>query len=276
MRRRTVTLLVALSLCSLQLGAQNRPPTDSQRVGGNLCALQLIKGFQVASSPELAAAINALLSDDATHMRMAPRKTATAADSVRAKDIVKAARGTLSKYTDVKVAEQDGYVKFLPWLEEQSIFHYNHIGNVLATLGGFDATKPVSLLYKKDEKGAMTLVGAMYAAPPGATPDDLDARLPTGIAHWHEHVDFCGPNPDSVRAGVQKIDAPSTAKWLSISTRESCAAAGGRFAPRLFGWMAHVYLFSGDDPKVIWGEEHATMDTHMHRFPRQGSFELPQ
>jgi hypothetical protein len=32
-----------------------------------------------------------------------------------------------------------------------------------------------------------------------------------------------------------------------------------------FGWMAHVYLFAGDDPKVIWGEEHATMDVHTHR-----------
>src|SRR5436305_12534337 len=110
----------------------------------------------------------------------------------------------------------------------------------------------------------MTLVGAMYAAPPAATTEDLDSRLPTSIAHWHEHVDFCGPNADSVRAGVQKIDAPSTAKWLKISTREECAAAGGRFVPRLFGWMAHVYLFVGDDPKSIWGEDHATMDVHMH------------
>ncbi len=265
MRRRIAIVFATLVCGSLSAAAQTRP--DSVRTGGSIRALQIIQGFQMASSPELASAINALLSDDATHMRMAPRKPATTADTARAAEIVKSARGALAKYSDVKVAEQDGYVKFLPWLEEQSIFHYNHIGNVFGTILGFDATKPVSLLYKKDEKGAMKLVGAMYAAPPGATVDDLDARLPTGIAHWHEHVDFCGPDRDSVRAGVQKIDAASTAKWLSISSREACAKAGGQFVPRLFGWMAHVYLFSGDDPKVIWGEEHSSMDTHMHHPP---------
>jgi hypothetical protein len=259
-----VAASVLLSACSMSLVAQNRPPADSQRAGRSVRALEIIQGFQMASTPELASAVNALLTDDNAHMRMAPRKTATAADSARAMQAVKAARAALSKYADVKVAEADGYVKFLPWLEDQSIYHYNSIANVLATLGTFDATKPVSLLYKKDDTGAMKLVGAMYAAPPFATPDDLDARLPTGIAHWHEHIDFCGPNPDSVRAGVQKIDAASTAKWLSISSREACDAAGGRFVPRLFGWMAHVYLFSGDDPKTIWGEEHGSMDMKMH------------
>lgn len=263
MTRRLLTAFL-LSCCSVPLAAQNRPPADSQRTGRSVRALEIIQGFQMASTPELASAVNALLTDDNAHMRMAPRKTATAADSTRAKEIVKAARTALSKYSDVKVAEQDGYVRFMPWLDDLSIYHYNSIANVLATLGAFDATKPVSLLYKKDDKGAMKLVGAMYAAPPMATPDDLDARLPTGIAHWHEHIDFCGPNADSVRAGVQKIDAASTAKWLSISTREACTAAGGRFVPRLFGWMAHVYLFSGDDPKVIWGEEHGSMDMKMH------------
>ena len=265
MSRRVIAAFALVSSCSLPLFAQNRPPADSQRSNrGPARALEIIQGFQMASTPELASAVNALLTDDNTHMRMAPRKTATAADSARAKDIVKTARAALAKYSDVKAAETDGYVKFLPWLDDLSIYHYNSIANVFATLGGFDATKPVSLLYKKDEKGAMTLVGAMYAAPPNATPDDLDARLPTGIAHWHEHINFCGPNADSVRAGVQKIDAPSTAKWLSISTREECTAAGGRFVPRLFGWMAHAYLFSGDDPKVIWGEEHGSMDMHKH------------
>jgi len=260
-------LALTLTTAALRAGAQAKLPSDPQRVSGSLRMLEMIQGFQMASSPELASAINALLSDDATHMRMAPTRPATAADSVRAADIVKTARAGLSKYLDVKVAEQDGYVKFMPWLEEQSIFHYNNIPNVLATLGTFDVTKPVSLLYKKNEKGLMTLVGAMYAAVPNATPADLDARLPTSVAHWHEHVDFCGPYADSVRAGTQKVDGPSTARWLAINTRESCTAAGGRFVPRIFGWMAHVYLFAGDDPKVIWGEEHASMDVHMHRPP---------
>ena len=178
----------------------------------------MIQGMQMASSPELASAVNELLSDTSAHMKMAPPRTASAADSARAAGIVQRARAALEKYSDVKVAEHDGYVKFLPWLEEQTIFHYNNIANVFATLSSFDPTKPVSLLYKKNLKGELTLVGAMYSAQPGATPDDLDARLPLGIAHWHEHVDFCGPTPESIRAGTEKVDAASTARWLKITT----------------------------------------------------------
>lgn len=264
MRTCAAVPLALLVVTTTLSGQAPRPAADSQRAAGSMRVLQLLQGFQMAASPELSSAINALLADDGAHMRMAPRRPATPEDSARARDIVKTARAALGKYGDVKVAEQDGYVKFMPWLEDQAIFHYNNIGNVMATLVAFDAARPVSLLYKKDDKGAMKLVGAMYSAVPAATTADLDARLPTSIAHWHEHVDFCGPSPDSVRAGTQKVDGASTAKWLKISSRDECFAAGGRFVPRMFGWMAHVYLFSGDDPAVIWGGDHSTMDMDMH------------
>jgi len=264
MRLYGVLTIGALVASSGVVRAQSRPPADSQRAGG-MRVLQVLQGFQMASSPELASAINALLMDDGAHMRMAPKRALADGDSARAGEIVKSARGALGKYSDVKLAERDGYVKFLPWLEDQAIYHYNNIGNALATFGAFDATRPVSLLYKKDERGELKLVGAMYNAPPNATPADLDTRLPTSIAHWHEHVDFCAANPDSVRAGVVKPDAATAAKWLKITTREECAAVGGRFVPRIFGWMAHVYLFAGDDPKTIWGgDDHGSMDVHMH------------
>lgn len=270
MRICRIFFFTALIAAPVLLPAQRQPmaSADSQRfTRGGLRVMQLIQGMDLGSSPELASAVNALLADDGAHMHMAPARPLAAGDSARAAEIVKTARAALAKYADVRAAEQDGYVKFMPWLEDQTIFHYNNIGNVLATLTGFDAAKPVSLLYKKDPGGAMKLVGAMYSATPNATLADLDARLPTSIAHWHEHVDFCGPNPDSVRAGTQKVDGPSTARWLQITTREQCAAAGGRFVPRLFGWMAHVYLFAGDDPAVIWGGEHGSMDVHMHHPP---------
>jgi hypothetical protein len=257
---------IAMFAMPYAAGAQGRPPADSQRAAPRGArVLQMLQGYQMASSPELASAINALLQDDGAHMRMAPKRALVAGDSARANEIVKTARAALSKYTDVKVAERDGYVKFLPWLEDQAIYHYNNIGNAMAVMMGFDATRPVSLLYKKDDRGELKLVGAMYNAPPNATPADLDARLPTSIAHWHEHVDFCAANPDSIRAGVVKADAATAAKWLKITTREECAAVGGRFVPRIFGWMAHVYLFAGDDPKTIWGgDDHGSMDVHMH------------
>ena len=83
----------------------------------------------------------------------------------------------------------------------------------------------------------MMLVGVMYTAPWMATPEQLDERLPLGMAQWHEHVNFCGPRLKDVRSGKAKRDAASFARWLKITSEEECEAAGGRFVPRLFGWM---------------------------------------
>lgn len=259
---------VALVFVPVGLGLAQATPPDSQRANFAIRVLQLVQGFQMASTPELSAAVNALLQDDGIHMHMLPKRAVVAGDSARAAEIVKTARAALEKYTDVKVAEKDGYVKFMPWLEDQTIFHYNNIQNAMSVLGAFDVTKPVSLLYKKDMQGQLKLAGVMYNALPSATPADLDARLPTSIAHWHEHVDFCAANIDAIRAGTLKPDAALTAKMLRINSREECAKVGGRFVPRIFGWMAHVYLFAGDDPTTIWGgDEHGSMDVHVHHPP---------
>jgi hypothetical protein len=263
--RNSCRLVLALMLLPVGLLSGQAAPPDSQRVGFALRVMQLVQGFEMASTPELAAAVNSLLQDDGIHMHMLPKREVAPGDSARAAEIVKTSRAALQKYADVKVAEKDGYVKFMPWLEDQAIFHYNNIQNAISVVGAFDATKPVSLLYKKTDKGEMKLVGVMYNALPSATPADLDARLPTSIAHWHEHVDFCAANIDSIRAGTLQVNAAYTAKMLRINTRDDCAKAGGRFVPRIFGWMAHVYLFAGDDPKTIWGgDEHGSMDVHMH------------
>jgi hypothetical protein len=52
----------------------------------------------------------------------------------------------------------------------------------------------------------------------------------------------------------------------SISTREECEQAGGRFLPHVFGWMIHVYPYE-KDPAAIWAmnTKHDSMDhAHMH------------
>jgi hypothetical protein len=250
-----LSLAVAPSLAAAQDAAppDAAPPASSAR-GMGLRVIEVLQSLQLGNSPELAAAINGLLTDTSAHVRMAPARAATAADSARAAGIVRTARAALAKYADVALAERDGYVRFLPWLDEQAIYHYNHLPNVVATLRAFDAARPASLLYRKDAAGKLALVGAMYVALPESSTDDLDSRLPLGIAQWHEHVDFCGPTPEGVRAGTQRVDGPSLARWLAITTREACGAAGGRFVPRMFGWMAHVNLFEGtDDPRVVWG-----------------------
>lgn len=256
--------VLALVCTTAAAGAQRTSALDSARARDRRINQGMMLGFQMANNPEVSAAISALLQDEGTHMRMAPKRAVVPGDSARAATIVETARAALSKYKDVKVAEADGYREFMPWLVHQPIYHYNNLGNAPAVVGSFDATKPISLLYKKDDKGEMTLVGAMYSALPSSTPAELDARMPTSIANWHEHVDFCAANRDSVRAGAVKTDPATVAHWLRINTREECDAVGGRFVPRVFGWMAHVYLFAGNDPKVIWGE-HGSMDMDMHR-----------
>ena len=260
---RTGWLLGCIAMAAASASAQ-QPEQPARAAPPAIRALSLLQDLQVINAPELAPAINGLLSDTTSHMRMAERRVATPADSLRAARIASASRAALSRYTDVAVAEHEGYVKFLPWLEEQDVYHYNNIQNVFSSISAFDATKPSSLLYRK-VNGTLVLIGAMYTALPGATLDELDARLPLGVAHWHEHVNFCGPQLAAVRDS-KVVDGLAVARWLAITSRADCTAAGGRFVPRLFGWMAHVYMFGGNDPLTIWGGEHAD-HMHMHGTP---------
>jgi hypothetical protein len=250
--KRAALLLHRLAVSRTPPSSDTEPPTRDSREPGSR-----EPGLPVPGSPddpEMAEAIRALLSDTSAHMRMAPHRHATRADSARAADVVLAARQALAKYRDVAVAEADGFVRFLPQVKDQPEYHYTNYRNALAEMFAFDATRPTSLLYREDARGALQLVGVMYSAPWRATPDQLDARLPLGMAHWHQHVNFCGPRPVEARRVRDRRDVAAVARWLRITSREDCLAAGGRFTPRVFGWMAHAYIFAGDDPKVIWGD----------------------
>jgi len=224
---------------------------------------RMLQTMQVRDAASIAPLINALLGDTAAHMRAAPRRPATAADSARAREVVRTIREALAPYRDVAAAERAGYERFLPWLEPQAVYHYNNLANAAAEQDRFDPARPTSLLYTKGADGSLTLVGVMYTAPSDATLEELDARLPLGIAHWHQHVDFCGPRPGSPDAR-QVPDSAWLARWLAIDTRERCTAAGGIFLARLFGWMVHVNAFAGDTDGVVWGHEGRN---HMHVHP---------
>jgi hypothetical protein len=221
--------------------------SNAERIG------RALQGGDVLNDPKLAEAINEILSDTNAHMRMAPTRRATREDSARAAEVVTLARAALAKYKDVRKAEADGYLRFLPNVEPQSVYHYTNYEHALAAMYVLDPRMPTSLLYKKSSSGKMTLVGVMYTAPWDASPEELDGRLPLGVAHWHEHVNFCTPGRDAMRTRRLRRNGAELARWLRITTREDCEAAGGRFVPRLFGWMAHAYIFAGDDPRVIWG-----------------------
>lgn len=210
-----------------------------------------------AAQRELSQIIAGILSDTSSHMRMGPTRPATPADSARAAAVVAAARASLSQYGDVKLAERDGYYRNMPFLEDQPIYHYNSAHNAKAAeRGEFDPAKPVSLLYKKNDRGQLTLIGAMYGTSESAPPDSLDALLPISMAHWHQHVNLCYPGPPLSRGLSGKVDGALVffmKGLIGITSAADCEASGGRFVRTEGGWMAHVYMFAGgDDPKAIW------------------------
>ena len=192
--------------------------------------------------------------DMSGHMKLTPARAATRADSLRAQAILDSLRPVLERYRDVKVAEADGYRMFAPRIKTQRIYHFTSRRRGFRAAFGFDPAKPTSLLYTKDGAGNFTLVGAMYTAPARASADDLDARVPLGIARWHEHVNICVPPLGQRERWKETTDGrmrfgPAGA----IVTRAQCDAAGGRWFPRVFGWMVHVNALT-DDP---WADDHA-------------------
>jgi hypothetical protein len=89
----------------------------------------------------------------------------------------------------------------------------------------------------------------MYTAPKTATLDELNERVPLGIARWHQHTNLCIPKaPQARRADWSKFGLTG-----SISTEQACSEAGGRFYPVIFGWMVHVYPFESSSAQ-IWAQ----------------------
>ena len=77
------------------------------------------------------------------------------------------------------------------------------------------------------------------------------------MTRWHEHVNWCLPPRGRLdRWGETRYGKPVFGPKSAIATADACAAVGGRFLPRLFGWMVHVMAFESDDPNVIWGGAH--------------------
>ena len=95
----------------------------------------------------------------------------------------------------------------------------------------------------------------MFTAPPQTTDAELDARLPLSVVRWHQHINWClPPLADARRRWSETKDGqPVFGPKSPIATADACEAVGGRFRPRLFGWMVHVMAFTGDDP---WNAGH--------------------
>ena len=189
------------------------------------------------------------------HMHMSARRVATAADSARAAALAIQIRTALAKYRDVRVAIADGFKQFLPNVP-QPIYHFTNYRSAIEEAFRFDPAKPTSLLYRKNPDGSYSLVGAMYTAPDRRSEDELNRRIPLGIARWHQHVNWCMPKSgEQARWAETRDGKPVFGPKSPIATEAACEAVGGVFHDHVFGWMVHANVFASDDPRVIWGEE---------------------
>jgi hypothetical protein len=199
----------------------------------------------------------------AAHMEMSPKRPANPADSARAARLVTDLRTAIAKYRDVRIAVDDGYRQFAPEIKDQRIYHFTNYKRALANAFRFNPGKPTSLLYRKDERGSFVLVGAMFTAPKRASADKLDSRVPLSVAQWHKHINWCLPPKGEQGRWTEVRNGRPVFGPLGVSTKAECESAGGRFEKEVFGWMVHANVFAGDDPKVIWGEEHGMSGDEM-------------
>jgi hypothetical protein len=179
------------------------------------------------------------------HMFMTSARQQTPDDAARAKEVVEQLRSGIEKYKDYHVALNDGYKIFLPNLPQPE-YHFTNYKNGFLEAFTFDPARPTSLLYKKTSSG-FELVGAMYTMPKRASEDQLNARVPLSVATWHLHTNLCMPPKGQLR----NADWSKFGLRGSITTQESCDAAGGRFHPVIFGWMVHVYPFEDSTDKIF-------------------------
>jgi len=178
------------------------------------------------------------------HMRMSPMRAASRADSARAARLVEQARAALAKYKDVSVAERDGYRMFAPNIKNQPVYHFTNLRLAIRERFKFDPAQPSSLLYKSNPDGSLRLVGAMYTAPKDATPEELNARVPLGIAQWHLHTNMCVPRlTQTARWKEVSNGRPVFGPASPIATSDACEKVNGKFLPVVFNWMVHVDLY---------------------------------
>jgi len=187
------------------------------------------------------------------HMRMSPMRAASRADSARAAQLVGQARVALAKYKDVHVAERDGYRMFAPGIKNQPVYHFTNLRLAIRERFEFDPAQPSSLLYKSNPDGSLRLVGAMYTAPKDATPEELNARVPLGIAQWHLHTNMCVPRlTQAARWKEVSNGRPVFGPASPIATSDACDRVNGKFLPVVFNWMVHANVY---EPEV-WADHH--------------------
>jgi hypothetical protein len=196
--------------------------------------------------------------DMGPHMKMTMLRDPKPGDAARAAQVVEGARKIAEKYQDYKTALADGFKIFLPNVPQKQ-YHFTNYWYGFEAAMHFDPEHPTSLLYEKHGDG-YKLIGVMYTAAKNAGEDELDQHIPLSIAQWHAHINLCLPPPDRRKEAL--APHPQFGLAGSITTKEACDAAGGKFLPQVFGWMVHVYPFE-QKPEDVWSVErqaHGHMD----------------
>jgi hypothetical protein len=189
------------------------------------------------------------------HLRVLDRSSATAGDSARADLLVLEMRDGLGRYRDIAQARADGF-RELATPDSVGITHLVNWRWAVEEAFRFNPAKPTALVYRARRDGKRVLLGAMYTAPDGATPDALDRRVPVRIGRWHQHVDWCTPKrgDDARWTETGRDGAPKFGPASRIDTRQACDSVAGAFHPHVFGWMLHANVFASDEPGVIWSD----------------------
>jgi hypothetical protein len=232
----TCGFALAQSMPAMEMPGKNNPHgMDSMSDEGASGAMHAMESHHLDMGP---------------HMKMTEVRAMQPGDKARADAVVQSARAAATKYQDYKAALAEGYKIFLPNLPQKQ-YHFTNYWYAFRARNHFDASHPTSLLYEKNGDG-YRLIGVMYTAKKTASEDDLNARIPLSIAQWHAHVNVCVPPKDKRQQAL-----PPHAKYGilgSITTKQECNEAGGKFYPQIFGWMVHVYPFE-QKTEDIWSVE---------------------
>lgn len=208
--------------------------------------------------PDSAIKARSVSTEMGPHMLMTERQPVEADDKAYAAVLVSELRQSIERFKDVEVAKEAGYRSFPPEpgpdLKE---IHYVNTDLSADEAEHINPRKPGSLLYHRTDSGGLKLVGAMFTAPASASPQELNNRVPLSITQWHLHTNICLPIPlwdedEWARRleGGEMVFGPDS----PVASKRACDAVGGRFAPSIFGWMAHAYVFA-NDPDDIWNPQ---------------------
>lgn len=174
------------------------------------------------------------------HLHMTAARLKTPHDSARYAALVQLIQSRLARYRDVRVAEREGFVQFLPNLP-LPVYHFTKWTWAVEAAFTFNPEKPSALLYRKNPDGSFTWLGVMYTAPAGFSEDKVNARVPVSMAPWHQHVHWCVPKKrDQARWNEMKDGQPVFGPKGVITTRLECDAVDGRFIEHFGGWMVHI------------------------------------